>query len=85
MGQPVDPSATRRPGILLLVSDERCFLCGAPKVFAEPTQGLGSLSGRPDALLSCMNAPCPCALEAKPLLDDLRAVLKALKGRAVPS
>lgn len=76
---PVDPQNEPRPGLLLLVSDDFCILCGAPKVYAEPTRGLQEASGGLQAAIVCMNAPCPMALRAAPLLKTLQRVVKALK------
>lgn len=80
MGVPVDPETEARPGLLLLVSDDRCGFCGAPQVYAEPTRGLSDSTGGLKASQTCMNAPCPAALKAAPLLQALRRVLKAMKG-----
>lgn len=79
MVDPVDPQTTDRPGLLLLVSDEYCLFCGAPKVYAEPTRGLREPFRLPQSDLTCMNAPCPAALGAAPLLQALRKALKAMK------
>lgn len=79
MGVPLDLENERTPGILLLVSDHKCGLCGAPKVYAEPTQGLAAMTRRgPEEF--CLSPPCPMALKAKPVLDDLQRVLKHLKA-----
>ncbi len=78
MGTTIDPSTYRVPGLLLLVSERSCGLCGAPLVYAEPTQGLTQVTKRTTTEV-CMLPPCPMALKAKPLLDDLASVLRAEK------
>jgi hypothetical protein len=79
MGDPVDLSTERIPGLLLLVSERKCGLCRAPLVYAEPTKGLLVYTQRGPAEF-CLSPPCPMALRAKPVLDDLQRVLKALKA-----
>lgn len=77
----VTPSEEPRVGLVLLVSDAKCLLCGAPKVYAGPTLGLSVASGGLQARETCMNTPCPAALQALPLLQALQGTLKKLKAR----
>ncbi len=76
---PVDPPNEPRPGLLLLISDGFCLLCGAPKVYAEPTKGLKEAAGLEPSIV-CVNAPCPMALlRAVPLRKSLQKVVQCLR------
>ena len=76
---PVDPPNEPRPGLLLLISDDFCLLCGAPKVYAEPTKGLKEAAGLEPSIV-CVNAPCPVALHrGAPLRKSLQKVVKWLR------
>lgn len=78
MSDPMDLENDPRPGLLLLISDDHCGLCGAPKVYAEPTKGLREAGGVEISLV-CVNAPCLMAMRAAPLLKSLQRVVKGLK------
>lgn len=75
----ITPSEMTRPGLVLLVSDRKCFACGTPKVYAEPTLGLAVKAGGLQATETCVNSSCVAALGALPLLKALQDVLKRMQ------
>lgn len=74
MSDPIDVENEPRPGLLLLISDEFCGLCGSPKVYAEPSRGLREAAGVETSVV-CVNTHCLMALRAAPLLKSLQKVV----------